>query len=221
MTKYIAYYRVSTKKQGNSGLGLAAQREAVKKFTSGCEDCIIESYTDISSGKNDNRPELLKAIEHANKADAKLLIAKLDRLSRNASFIFTLKDTKVDFVCCDMPDANTLSIGIFATLAQHERELISKRTKEALAAKKRAGHKLGSPQNLTDEARMKGVKAIKEKAKTNKNNMRAMGYINFLRIAGKSYREIASTLNQEGFRTARGKEFQANSVKRLYERAIA
>ena len=135
MNKYVAYYRTSTSEQK---LGILAQREAVKTFTKNCIDCIIAEFTEVenSSGKNDKRIELAKAIEYAQKNNATLLISKLDRLSRNASFIFKLKDTKVDFKCCDMPDANTLTIGIFATLAQHERELIASRTSSALQAKK-------------------------------------------------------------------------------------
>lgn len=107
----------------------------------------------MESGKKNNRPQLLAAIEYARKVKATLIIAKLDRLSRNASFIFTLRDSGVDFVCADMPDANTLTIGIFAVLAQHERELISSRTKAALQMKKKQGVKLGKPENLTDQAR--------------------------------------------------------------------
>jgi DNA invertase Pin-like site-specific DNA recombinase len=120
--KYVAYYRVSTQKQGNSGLGLDSQRQQVQSFVN-CTTCIIAEYTEIESGKNNNREQLLAAIATAKKEGAKLVIAKLDRLSRNANFIFTLRDSGVDFVCADMPDANTLTIGIFAVMAQHEREL--------------------------------------------------------------------------------------------------
>jgi hypothetical protein len=104
---------------------------------------------EIESGKKNHRPQLLAAIAEARQAGATLLIAKLDRLSRNAGFIFALRDSGVDFVCCDMPDANTLTVGLFAVIAQHERETISKRTKDALAAKKARGTQLGSPQNFT------------------------------------------------------------------------
>lgn len=218
--KYIAYYRVSTKQQGSSGLGLDAQREQVQRFVNCC-DCILAEYTDIESGKVDNRPELLKAIEHANNIGAKLVIAKLDRLSRNAAFIFTLKDRKVDFVCADMPEANTLTIGIFATLAQHERELISQRTKAALQARKDRGMKLGKPENMDHEAQKKGAKAMKDKAKANENNKRGKGYVVALRSQGLGWSEIARTLNNEGFRTAKGKAFQAVQVQRLYNRATA
>src|SRR6056297_1708444 len=134
MEKFIAYYRVSTKQQGASGLGLEAQKTAVKNFihSRGASE-IPPPFTEIESGKNDDRQELRKAISRCKETGATLLIAKLDRLSRNASFIFTLRDelqqAGVDFIACDMPEANTLTIGIMATMAQHEREIISKRTK--------------------------------------------------------------------------------------------
>jgi len=130
--KYVAYYRVSTKKQGESGLGLEAQRTAVQRFTNNCTNCIVAEFTDIESGKNDDRTQLKQAIEAAKKHEAQLLIAKLDRLSRNAAFIFTLRDSQVDFICADMPNANRVTIGIMAVLAQDERERISQRTKAAL-----------------------------------------------------------------------------------------
>ena len=219
MKKYIAYYRVSTKEQGKSGLGLDAQREAVARFTDHCTNCILAEYTDVASGKDNSRPQLLEAIAHAKREGAKLLIAKLDRLSRNAAFIFTLRDTQVDFVCCDMPDANTLTIGIFATLAQHERELISKRTSDALAAKKRTGWKAGTPDNLTQAARVKGAEAMKAKAATNENNRRALDAIRDKRAAGKSLASIAAELNNAGYKTARGKAFQKTTVSRLIAKA--
>src|SRR4030095_6309592 len=115
----------------------------------------IASFTEKESGKINSRPQLLTAIDYAKEHSATLLIAKLDRLSRNASFIMTLRDTGVNFVCCDMPEANTLTIGIMAVMAQDERERISRRTKDALAVLKKRGVKLGNPKNLTDKARKK------------------------------------------------------------------
>ena len=212
MKKYIAYYRVSTKQQGSSGLGLDGQRNAVHGFTR-CEDCIIAEYTEVESGKKDNREQLQTAIHHAKSIGATLVIAKLDRLSRNAGFIFALRDSGVDFVCADMPEANTLTIGIFAVMAQHERELISQRTKAALAAKKAQGFTLGSPQNLTPAATAKSVTVRKAKAK--ERNQQASEVAHLLHEKGLSLREIAERLNTRGFRTSRGKEFQAVSVSRL------
>ncbi len=145
--RYTPCYRVSTQKQGISGLGLDAQRAAVQAFVADPTQLGAE-YVEIESGKKNQRPQLLAAMAEARRVGATLLIAKLDRLSRNAGFIFALRDSGVDFVCCDMPDANTLTVGLFAVIAQHERETISKRTKDALAAKKARGAQLGSPQNL-------------------------------------------------------------------------
>jgi DNA invertase Pin-like site-specific DNA recombinase len=146
MKQYVAYYLVSTQKQGSSGLGLQAQKETVRQFIG--SNILITEYTEIESGKNDKQIELLKAIADANKNNATLIIAKLDRYSRNVGFIFQLRDSKVDFTCCDIPDANTMTIGIFALLAQQERELISERTKKALQAKKENGFTMVSPKTL-------------------------------------------------------------------------
>ncbi|WP_233219340.1 recombinase family protein [Adhaeribacter arboris] len=155
----------------------------------------------------------MAAIEQARKIKATLVIAKLDRLSRNASFIFTLKDSGVDFVCADMPDANTLTIGIFAVLAQHERELISSRTKAALQAKIAQGAKLGKPENLTYQDRVAGARALKEKASTNHNNKRAAAMIELYRSKGLSWLAIAGKLNEAGFRASRGGSFRRSRCK--------
>lgn len=216
MKNYIAYYRVSTKQQGASGLGLDAQRNAVQSFTK-CDTCIIAEYTEVESGKRDNREQLSAAIVHAKQQGATLVIAKLDRLSRNAGFIFALRDSGVDFVCADMPEANTLTIGIFAVLAQHERELISQRTKAALQAKKAQGFTLGSPQNLTRAGVEKSV--VVRKAKAQSRNQQASEVAMLLKEKGLSLREIAQRLNSRGFRTSNGKDFQATSVMRLLKAA--
>ena len=216
MKNYIAYYRVSTKKQGASGLGLEAQKQTVKFHT--YEGNVIESFTEVESGKKDKRPELEKAINMCKDTGATLVIAKLDRLSRNVVFIFNLRDSEVDFECCDLPEANTLTIGIFAVIAQHEREIISKRTKEALAAKKARGEKMGTPENLTDKATENSVKVRIEKALTNENNIRAYAMIKLLRANGKGYAVIANELNSTGFVTSTGKRFAAMQVHRIYKR---
>ena len=218
MKQYVTYYRVSTIRQGTSGLGIEAQRTAVKSFLK-CENCILKEYTETESGKDNNRPQLKAAIAYAKEKGATLVIAKLDRLSRNAGFIFTLKDSGVDFVCADMPDANTLTIGIFAVLAQHERETISQRTKAALQAKIAQGYQLGKPENLTDQARSKGVEVRKANAKNSKENKQATHFILSEKERGKSFREIVSALNDLGYRTRRGKEFGISSVHKLYKRA--
>ena len=217
MKQYIAYFRVSTKKQGESGLGMEAQQHAVRSFLKH-GDYIEEEYVEIESGKRNNRIQLQAAIDHAKRIKATLLIAKLDRLSRNAGFIFALRDSGVDFVCVDMPDANTLTIGIFAVLAQHERELISSRTKAALQAKKAQGATLGKPENLTQLAREKGERVRINKAATNENNRRAGALIESYRVKGMRWAHIAQKLNDSGFRASRGGEFQATQVQRIFER---
>ncbi len=216
MKNYVAYYRVSTQKQGSSGLGLDAQRQTVRNFIG--QNNLIAEFTEIESGKNDRRVELQNAIEYAKSHNATLIIAKLDRLSRNVSFIFQLRDSRVDFICCDIPDANTMTIGIFALLAQQERELISERTKKALDAKKQRGFKLGKPDNFTDEMRKKGREVYHRKAMENENNIRAFAFIQVLRQQKLTYRAIAAKLNETGFKTSTGNHFYAMSVKQIYDR---
>jgi DNA invertase Pin-like site-specific DNA recombinase len=210
---YVSYLRVSTQKQGQSGLGLEAQRAAVGVFTAAAH--LRGEFVEVESGKQNQRPQLAKA------KGATLLIAKLDRLSRNAGFIFQLRDAGVDFVCCDMPDANTLTVGVFAVLAQHERELISQRTKAALAAKLAQGAQLGTPANLTPAATQKGRDQSVAKAHANEHNERAAAHILLLREKGFNYSQIAEKLNMLRFVTRYGKPFRAEQVKRLYLRATA
>lgn len=217
MTKYISYYRVSTQKQGKSGLGIEAQKTAVSNFI-GNNAILINEFEEVESGKNDERPQLHKAIEQCKKENAILLIAKLDRLSRNVSFIYTLKDSKVDFRCCDMPDANSLTIGIMAVLAQDERERISQRTKSALAELKNKGVKLGNPKNLTSEARDKSLLVRKKNAVENENNVKATALIKAMKKSGQSFHSIAKNLNENGFKTRLGSNFTSMQVKRLYDR---
>lgn len=213
MNNYIAYYRVSTKRQC---LGLDAQRNTVTNYINSINGNLINSYSEKESGKNNNRVELFKAIEECKKTGATLVIAKLDRLSRNVSFIFALKDSNVNFYCCDLPECNTLTLGIFSTIAQNERELISQRTKLALQAKKMMGYKLGNPNaTFTNDMRLKAVEVLKEKAQNNSNNKRASVVINSLYKEGKSLREIATYLNNNEFRTSKGSLFTACSVSRL------
>lgn len=145
MTRFIAYYRVSTDKQGKSGLGLDAQRQAVAGFVAGRGEIVAE-HTEIESTRN-KRPELHAALEACRKHKATLLIARLDRLARNVAFISNLMESRVDFLAVDMPEANRLTIHILAAVAEHEREMISKRTKAALQAAKARGTALGKPQS--------------------------------------------------------------------------
>ncbi|MDO1451073.1 recombinase family protein [Rhodocytophaga aerolata] len=217
MQTYIAYYRVSTKGQEQSGLGLEAQRKVVESYIKN-KGHILEEFTDIESGKNDSRKELQKAISLANQKGATLLIAKLDRLSRNLTFISSLMDSGVKFLCCDLPEANEFTIHIFAALAQQERKMISQRTKAALEVKKKAGIRLGSPQNFTYEHRVKGGSSRTEKAKEVLANKQAAKIIVRLRKERWTLAAIAAELNMDGYRTSMGKLFTPMSVKRLFDR---
>ncbi|NID13461.1 recombinase family protein [Fibrivirga algicola] len=211
--KYVPYYRVSTASQGKSGLGLSAQREIVNRFVKQGDE-LLDEFVEVESGKRADRPQLEAAIASAKQQGARLLIAKLDRLSRNVSFIFSLRNSEVDFVACDIPDANTLTVGIMAVLAQHERELIGERTRAALAAKKAQGHKLGTP-NLTPAISELGRQIHQQNARSHPANLQAAELIRLYRNEGLTYDAIATRLNRMGFRTRRGKEFLAMTVQRL------
>ena len=210
---HIAYYRVSTDRQGRSGLGLDAQRQAVTSYLAGWCDLDGE-YTEIESGKKIDRPQLNLALADCRRRKAKLIIAKLDRLARNVHFISGLMESGVDFVAVDMPEANRLTIHILAAVAEHEREMISKRTKEALAAAKRRGAKLGNPSptsslhrgRVTAEANLEAYRA------------RIAALVVELRSEGWSLRAIAVELNHRSIKTARGKEWQAATVAGMLSR---
>jgi DNA invertase Pin-like site-specific DNA recombinase len=208
--EYIAYYRVSTEKQNSSGLGLGAQREAVLNYIK--PENIHTEFTEVESGRLKQRPILLEALQLCKKVGGTLVIAKLDRLARNVAFVSELLESGVKFVCCDMPNANELTIHIYSAMAQDEAKRISTRTKEALAVKKAQGYKLGNPQNLTKEAQLKGVKSIMLKAQINPNNQRAKAYLTGLTGTLQSK---ANQLNSNGFRTSTGKEFTPMQVRRL------
>lgn len=206
---YVAYYRVSTQQQGRSGLGLAAQEADVLRYTNGR---IHTSFTDIESGKNDKRPELSKAIEYCKTHGYTLAVAKLDRLSRNVVFISQLMESQIKFVCCDMPEANEFTIHIFAALAQQERKMISKRTKDALQAAKQRGVKLGNPQ--ADKALMDKIRVMR---KPKEKDKKVMFVINKLK-PDHSLEQIAAELNAQGFKTARGCNYKSTTVFRLIDR---
>jgi len=216
-TSYVPYYRVSTARQGQSGLGLEAQRAVVAAFVADPSQ-LLEEFVEIESGKKNQRPQLLAAIAAARAVGATLLIAKLDRLSRNAGFIFALRGSGVAFVCCDMPDANTLTVGLFAVIAQHEREMISKRTIDALTAKKARGAMLGTPANMTPAAIAKSLNIRRENARTNQQNQQAAKLGGLLHAQGHTLQQIAKELNEGGYRTRRGQLFFPTSVQRLLQR---
>jgi DNA invertase Pin-like site-specific DNA recombinase len=213
--KFVAYYRVSTDQQGASGLGLEAQRSAVKVYLDGGPWRLVAQHTEVESGKRADRPELAKALAACRKHKAKLIIAKLDRLSRNLAFIATLMDSGVEFVAVDNPHANKLTIHILAAVAQHEREAISERTKAALAAAKARGKKLGGPRLA--QARKRSLAARSAAADTFAANVRPI--IEQIQASGvSSLRGVAKALNARGIRTARGREWTAVQVSNVLER---
>ncbi len=214
--KYVAYYRVSTKRQN---LGIDAQRNTVVNYINNINGELINSFEEKESGKCDNRSELLKAIDYCKTNRAILVIAKLDRLSRNVSFIFALKDANIKFYCCDLPELNTLTLGIFATLAQSERETISSRTKAALQAKKDKGFKLGAPNaSISNDMRIKSAEALRRKADNNANNRRAYTVISPLIERNMTLQAIATYLNNNDFRTSKNCLFTPIAVSRLIKR---
>ncbi|TNC61991.1 recombinase family protein [Rubellimicrobium roseum] len=216
MQRYVTYYRVSTKEQGRSGLGLEAQERDVTLFLEGFSEVpweIIETFTDIQSGSEDDRPELAKALALVKRTGATLLVAKLDRLSRKVSFIATLMDDpKVSLRVASMPYADKFQLHIYAALAEQEREFISARTKAALAQAKVRGVNLGG---LRDKTAARNV-VVQEQAKANAD--RVAGIVRPLRAQGATLRAIAEALNGSGVPTARGGAWYAAQVQRVLDR---
>jgi DNA invertase Pin-like site-specific DNA recombinase len=203
---FIAYYRVSTDRQGTSGLGLEAQRAAVLRHIATGQ--LAAEYMEIESGKkHTNRPELLAALQECRRRKATLVIAKLDRLGRNVAFISALMESGADFVCCDNPHANRLMLHMLAAFAEHEREQISQRTKAALAAAKVRGVKLGNPRALEALDKAHAVHVARRPAPEVLNIMRS------LEGQGMSYRAIARELNQLNIKTGRGHQWYDVTVK--------
>ncbi|MBV9771691.1 MAG: recombinase family protein [Bryobacterales bacterium] len=206
MTGFIAYYRVSTDRQGASGLGLEAQRAAVQRHIAPA--ALLCEYIEIESGKQHaNRPQLLAALAECRKRRATLVIAKLDRLGRNVAFISTLMESGADFVCCDNPHANKLMLHMLAAFAEHEREQISQRTKAALAAAKARGVKLGNPRPEEALKLAHAVHHARKPAPEVLNIMRGMAG------QGMSYRAIARELNRLNIKTGRGHQWYDVTVK--------
>ncbi len=220
--KIVSYLRVSTRKQGNSGLGLEAQRSAIDAYAAQRQAKVIETFTEVESGKVNTRPELLKALHLAKVTGSTLVIAKLDRLSRNAAFLLTLRDSGVRFVASDMPDANDLTVGIMALVAQQEREAISKRTKDALGAAKARGVSLGNPNGASALRRAgKGntasVQTIRGRADSHARNLQPV--IAALTNEGlTSLGAVAEALNERGMLTPRGGRWHKSSVRNLLTR---
>lgn len=217
--KYVAYYRVSTLKQGKSGLGLEAQRKMVTGFVALNGGEIVKEYTEIESGKCSDRPELNKAMKYASLVGGRLLVGKLDRLSRDLHFILSLQKSKIDFQVADLPGCDSFTIHIYGALAQRERELIASRTKAGLAAAKARGVKLGTNNlkpELIHEASAKGVQIRRQNADNFAAKVRPV--IEAMLALGRSLRGVAGELNRLGVQTARGGIWTATSVKNAFER---
>lgn len=214
MSKIIAYYRVSTKRQGQSGLGLEGQKAAVEGYAKahGCK--LLAAYTEVESGKISERPQLAKALAHAKSAKAILVVAKLDRLSRNLAFLSSLMEAGVEFTACDNPHANRLTIHILAAIAEHEAKMISERTKTALAAAKVRGKKLGSSRpghwEGREDRRLAGARAGTVAAATARRNAATIENAMVLEIITKmraeknTWQSISDELNIQGHVTRRG-----------------
>jgi DNA invertase Pin-like site-specific DNA recombinase len=219
----IAYYRVSTAAQGRSGLGLEAQRETVSRYCHGRSCEILGEYVEIESGKRADRPELEKALHHAKVTGSTLVVAKLDRLSRNAAFLLTLRDSGAKLVAADNPDVNDMTVGILAVVAEEERKAISERTKAALKAARRRGTRLGNPNGAqallrAGRGNMAALDAIRNSADRHAADL--VPIIRQLRSEGhQSLRQLASALNKRHFRTPRGGAWHPTSVRNLLARA--
>jgi DNA invertase Pin-like site-specific DNA recombinase len=216
----FSYLRVSTARQGKSGLGLEAQRQAVADYLNGGNWQPVKEFVEVESGKKVDRPQLAKAFQACRVFGAKLVIAKLDRLSRDARFLLGLDKAGVDFVAADMPQANRLTVGVMALVAEQERKAISEPTKAALAAAKRRGVKLGGYREnakLTAKARAAGTAVRIERARARAADL--ADTVKELQAAGcESLRAIAAGLDERGIPTARGGKWGAEQVARLLER---
>lgn len=220
--KIITYLRVSTARQGRSGLGLEAQKVATNAFVARRGTQVLQSFIEVESGKDDGRPELAKALQLARVTGATLLIAKLDRLSRNAAFLLALRDSGVKFIAADMPDANELTVGIMALVAQQEREAISRRTKEALGAAKARGQRLGNPNGASalrraGKGNQAALEAIRRGADAHSERLR--GLLTELAAEGiTSLGAVAAELNAREILTPRGGSWHKSSVRNLVAR---
>ena len=218
-TNYVSYLRQSTKKQSLSNLGIEAQREIIQKHLGQIKP--IAEFVETESGKKTDRPKLAEALELCRKTKSTLIVAKLDRLSRNVAFTSKLLESDVEIKFCDFPEANRLVLHIIASIAEYEAGLISTRTKQALKAKKARGVSLGKPENLVNNLRKaisKSNLTNKQKALDNDNNRRAIAMLKVLVTQDLSLSEMAKRLNEERFVTSRGKQFTAWQVSVLLKR---
>ena len=213
--KFVAYLRVSTQRQGLSGLGLEAQRGIIRNYLHGEP---IAEFVEIESGRKSDRPRLQEALALCRKEKATLIVAKLDRLSRNVAFTSRLLESDVEIKFCDFPEANRLVLHIVSSISEYEASLIRARTRQALSAKKARGERLGKPENFTgnqDKALTNSRRTIIEKARNNPNNKRALAMLKILVKETGNLSEMARILNREGFTTSRGGKFTAQQVRVL------
>lgn len=216
-TKAVCYYRVSTQKQGRSGLGLEAQKEITAQYIASVGGSVIAEFTDVESGTHRDRPGLMEAIAACKRENATLVIAKLDRLARDVEFTFKVVNSGIKIHFCDMPQLNTMILGVFASVAQYERELCSKRTKQALAAKKAQGVKLGAPDaSFSESQRAKSEAVRKENAE--RRSTQFIDLIELYRGKGLTLQAIADKLNAKGFTTSRGKAFNPSTIAMYLKR---
>ncbi|MCB6177621.1 recombinase family protein [Rhodobacter sp. Har01] len=222
LQRLVAYERVSTARQGQSGLGLEAQRKVIEDFAASRGAEVLARFTEVESGRKADRPELAKALHLAKVTGSTLVIAKLDRLSRNAAFLLALRDSGVRFIAVDMPEANDLTVGIMALVAQAEREAISRRTKEALAVAKARGVKLGNPNGAAALKRAgKGGMALRAAVSANAAAFAEdlAPVLADIQAAGHtSLRAIAAELTARGIRTRRGGTWGVGNVRGLVGR---
>jgi DNA invertase Pin-like site-specific DNA recombinase len=219
--KFIAYLRVSTREQGNSGLGLEAQRETIRRYLNGGAWELVSEVVEIESGKRNDRPKLAEAIRLCRLYGATLVIAKLDRLARNVAFVSNLMDGGVDFVIADFPQANRLTIHILAAVAEYEAQIISQRTTEGLRAAKARGTVLGGNRGAVITADARALSRAAASAKADRRAVDLMPTITELQTAGlTSLGALARALTERGIPTARGgAKWTAVQVSRVLERA--
>jgi len=222
--RFVAYYRVSTHRQGRSGLGLEAQQQAVHEYLDGGRWKLLAEFTEVESGRGNDRPQLNAALSACRLHRATLIVAKLERLSRNAAFLLALRDSGVDFVAANMPEANRLTVGVLAVVAEHEREQISARTKGALAAARARGVRLGTPENLTAADRQRGS-VLAAEARRRRAAQRALDVsptIRELQAGGvRSLRKLGVALDERAIPAPHGGRWSAAQVRRLLRRLDA
>ena len=223
MQKIIGYLRVSTTKQGIDGLGMAAQEAAVLKYVD-ANGTLVAMYSEVETGKRahlNNRPELRKALAHAKLARATLVVARLDRLTRSVAVTSALHESGVDFICCDNPNANRMTIQLLAVMAEFEARIISERTKDALQAAKARGTLLGASRpesrNLKPDSGIKGARnsAVIRAKKVRTLYEDLIPEVRAMKAAGQTLRAIAATLNAQRYATARGSAWTATQVMRI------